>query len=75
MQHKQNYESSNKGTFSRSGCPVCTEKYLMRIRRRFIDRIFSPIFPVHRYRCHNYPCGWEGNIRVLNNVVTTTMKN
>jgi hypothetical protein len=55
---------------SRPFCPACKD-YLMRIPRRFIDRIFSQVFPVQRYRCQHFTCQWEGNIRVLNVKVIT----
>jgi len=42
-------------------CPQCgTGAY--RIRRRVIDRIFSLLSPLRRYRCTSIGCGWEGNL-------------
>ena len=43
-------------------CPICGE-IPDRIRRRAIDRALSLFVPVHRYRCINPLCGWEGNHR------------
>lgn len=46
-------------------CPHCGG-YIVRVRRRMRDRIFSIFITVHRYRCQYFPCQWEGNIRVRN---------
>jgi hypothetical protein len=35
-----------------------------RIRRRFVDRVLSLFYPVHRYHCRSFACHWEGNLRV-----------
>ena len=45
--------------------PVCPECHssLNRIRRRFIDRVLSFFYPVHRYHCRSFVCNWEGNLR------------
>lgn len=43
-------------------CPACAS-YATRIHRRLIDRVISLIIPVHRYRCHNYQCQWQGNVK------------
>ena len=43
-------------------CPLCAG-YATRIRRRRIDRFISLFKPVYRYRCQNYYCQWQGNIR------------
>lgn len=32
------------------------------MHRRVSDRIVSFVTPVHRYRCRNSYCQWEGNI-------------
>lgn len=58
-------------TASTPFCPACGEDNLMRIPRRLIDRIFSQVFPVQRYRCQQFTCQWEGNIRVLNIEIIT----
>lgn len=42
-------------------CPRCHSS-VNRIPRRFIDRLLSLAFPVHRYRCHSIICSWEGNL-------------
>jgi hypothetical protein len=49
----------------RPGSPVCPECHssLNRIRRRFIDRVVSLFYPVHRYHCRSFVCNWEGNLR------------
>jgi hypothetical protein len=33
-----------------------------RVPRRFIDRLLSLVFPVHRYHCSSIICHWEGNL-------------
>lgn len=38
--------------------------WLIRIWRRPVDRLYSYFVPVHRFRCENFSCGWEGNFRV-----------
>jgi hypothetical protein len=43
-------------------CPRCNGS-VDRIRRRLADRIVSLFTPVRRYRCWNYDCKWEGNLR------------
>ena len=43
-------------------CPQCAG-YTTRVHRRMIDRVISLIVPVHRYKCHNYQCQWQGNVR------------
>ena len=45
--------------------PVCPECHssLNRIPRRFIDRVLSLFYPVHRYHCRSFVCNWEGNLR------------
>jgi hypothetical protein len=48
---------------SASLCPLCGEP-VQRIRRRPIDRLLSLFFPVRRYRCVQFRCGWEGTLRV-----------
>jgi uncharacterized protein with PIN domain len=46
-------------------CPRCNGSVL-RVRRRFVDRLVSLITPVHRFRCRakGWGCDWEGNRRV-----------
>jgi hypothetical protein len=43
-------------------CPRCN-RTAVRIRRRFIDRVLSLIYPVHRFQCISMHCGWKGNLR------------
>lgn len=40
-------------------CPACGS-VVWRVRRRLGDRLASLFGPVHRYRCQNIDCGWEG---------------
>lgn len=42
-------------------CPLCHWK-LIRQRRRPVDRLWSLIQPVKRYRCENFSCQWVGNV-------------
>jgi hypothetical protein len=43
-------------------CPIC-KSYATRIRRRFLDRVTGIFNPSYRYRCLNFHCHWQGNIR------------
>ncbi len=43
-------------------CPQCGGS-LDRMHRRLIDRLASLFAPVQRYRCRNFSCRWEGNLR------------
>ena len=43
-------------------CPICSG-YAVRIRRRYTDRIISLFVSVHRYKCQDQHCQWQGNIR------------
>jgi hypothetical protein len=45
-------------------CPVCAGA-TERVRRRPIDRLQSMFRPVHRYRCLEADCHWEGNLHVI----------
>jgi hypothetical protein len=42
-------------------CPRCKNS-VIRIPRRFIDRVISVVHPIHRYRCRSFICNWEGNV-------------
>ena len=42
-------------------CPRC-QSSVNRVPRRFIDRLISLAYPVHRYRCRSFICNWEGNL-------------
>jgi hypothetical protein len=42
-------------------CPRCNGA-VYRVPRRFIDRCVSLFKPVHRYRCSEMGCQWEGNL-------------
>ena len=43
-------------------CPQCGGP-LQRIPRKALDRLISVAWPVRRYRCENFLCEWEGNLR------------
>lgn len=43
-------------------CPECGD-VLNKIPRRGVDRALSLFASLHRYRCHNLLCQWEGNLR------------
>ena len=45
-------------------CPRCNRS-IYRIPRRFVDRLLSIFVPVHRHRCDEMGCHWEGNLRHL----------
>jgi hypothetical protein len=42
-------------------CPRCRGE-VRRVHRHLSDRIVNLVTPIHRYRCRNSHCGWEGNI-------------
>jgi hypothetical protein len=44
-------------------CPLCAEP-LLRMHRTSVDRMISMVVPVHRYRCYNLSCNWEGVLQV-----------
>lgn len=44
-------------------CPLCGQHGLIRIRRRFIDRILSLFVRQRRFRCTQPGCQWRGNLR------------
>lgn len=45
----------------RATCPRCNSG-VVRIRRRYIDRLVNIVHPVRRYRCGSCLCSWEGNL-------------
>lgn len=45
----------------RTACPRCNSS-VVRIHRRFVDRLVNMVYPVRRYRCQSFICRWEGNI-------------
>jgi hypothetical protein len=51
-------------------CPVCAG-YLIQIRRRAPDRLLSRFVLMHRYRCPDFACQWEGNLRVRSGAAAT----
>lgn len=46
----------------RPACPHC-KGAVVRIPRRFIDRLSSIFVPVRRFQCRSLICCWEGNLR------------
>jgi hypothetical protein len=40
-------------------CPDCGSP-LKQIHRRSFDRLITQFYPIHRYRCSNANCRWEG---------------
>jgi transposase-like protein len=47
---------------SEHGCPLCAA-FLIRVKRRTRDRLISLFVPLERYRCLDFSCNWEGNLR------------
>ena len=45
-----------------SMCPKCGCE-VVRIHRNWIDHVIDEFVPVHRYRCSNASCLWEGRCR------------
>jgi hypothetical protein len=45
-------------------CPDCDD-LLIQVPRRLIDRALSVFVCMHRYRCPNFLCAFEGNLRDL----------
>jgi predicted RNA-binding Zn-ribbon protein involved in translation (DUF1610 family) len=43
-------------------CPLCGES-VQRIHRHLFDRVLSVVYPVRRYRCKRFRCGWEGTLK------------
>lgn len=49
-------------------CPRCGGS-VARIRRHLPDRLYSAmVVTVHRYRCEQLSCNWEGRLKVAQNV-------
>jgi predicted RNA-binding Zn-ribbon protein involved in translation (DUF1610 family) len=44
-------------------CPLCGEA-VQRIHRHLFDRVLSFVYPVRRYRCKRFRCGWEGTLKL-----------
>jgi hypothetical protein len=53
------YHDDNSGSYT---CPTCGKGGLLRIRRRFIDRVLSLFVRQRRFRCTHFGCSWEGNL-------------
>jgi hypothetical protein len=47
---------------SKRRCPVC-DGPLTQTPRRLVDRALSVFVSMHRYRCPNFLCAFEGNLR------------
>lgn len=45
-------------------CPECGVRNLIRIRRRMVDRLVGIFVKMYRYRCQEFPCHWEGRLKV-----------
>lgn len=44
-------------------CPRCAGS-VVRIKRVWMDRMTNALlFPVHRYRCEQLGCNWEGRLK------------
>jgi len=43
-------------------CPRCDSTDLLRVRRRWFDRLLSWVRPVYRFRCADPHCAWEGTL-------------
>ncbi len=43
-------------------CPLC-KGATYRIHRRLVDLFVNIFTPINRYRCTQYCCHWEGNLR------------
>lgn len=43
-------------------CPCCGQP-VVRLPRRWLDRMWSVLVPVRRYACRGFGCNWEGNLR------------
>jgi len=55
--------SATQGVAFNHMCPLCNDE-LRRTWRRPVDRFASLFLPLHRYRCGNFSCQWEGNFLV-----------
>lgn len=47
-------------------CPQCGDD-LVRVERRLLDRLFSLVVPLQRYRCRLHDCQWEGTFPARKN--------
>lgn len=54
----------------RHACPRCKGS-VYRVPRRFVDLLLSVVVPVHRYRCDEMGCNWEGNLRTTRQAVSS----
>ena len=54
------YQVDHSGRYA---CPHCGQHGLLRIRRRFVDRLLSLFVRQRRFRCTHSGCQWEGNLR------------
>ena len=61
MQIDSSLRAPNRYVHVAQVCPLCRWK-LIRQRRRPVDRLWSLIQPIKRYRCENFSCQWVGNL-------------
>lgn len=61
--HDHSRSSFYTGGAASHACPACGKHGLVRIRRRFIDRLLSLFVSRHRFRCTHSGCAWEGSLR------------
>ena len=55
-------------------CPKCAGN-IVRIRRRWPDRLISKLFaPMQRFRCEQFGCHWEGIWQVANKENTSPVR-
>ncbi len=69
MGNNVRYSASTDKAGGRIGCPRCGND-VVRIPRRLLDRLYSLFVPVHRYRCRQHACQWEGRIKVSDPAAT-----
>jgi len=66
----RNHDRSRSSFYTASpiphACPMCGQHGLIRIRRRFIDRVLSLFVKQRRFRCTQPGCQWQGNLREKN---------
>ena len=57
------HPAPNDASLDAYTCPICGQSGLVRIRRRFIDRILNLFVRQRRFRCTQPGCQWQGNLR------------
>lgn len=63
MPHPSDFSAIEPDPATGHQCPLCRNE-LRRTWRRPVDKFASLFLPLHRYRCGNFSCQWEGNFRV-----------